>query len=372
MDQRSGSKDESLRRVVLSDLKTGEFGAGFRRDFSELYRFYLDEETRERLARKGPVARALSASWRILRAMLLRLSPSRRLLLLASILIAVTGMFAFRLRTEHFSFDVRPWGYLILLLVLMLELKDKLLARDEIAVARAVQLALLPQDHPEVDGWSVWSYTRPANDVGGDLVDYLTLPGGRIGVVLGDVSGKGLGAALLSAKLQATLQATASDATSLAALGNRLNAVLHRDGLPNRFATLFYAEIEPRAGGIRYLNAGHDPALVVRSAGIEALAASSYPLGMLAEAEYREGRVELRPGDALVIHSDGVTEARNPRDEEFGEERLHRLARGIRDRGPREAVTVLIRAIDAFLEGARAHDDVSVVVLRRESGATPD
>src|SRR2546425_3758516 len=110
----------------------------------------------------------------------------------------------------------------------MLELKDKLLARDEIEIARQVQLALLPSRHPQPDGWSLWSFMRPANDVGADLVDYIELPEGRLGVVLGDVAGEGLGAALLTAKLQATLRALVPPCPALSGLGPQMNDILHR------------------------------------------------------------------------------------------------------------------------------------------------
>ncbi|MFQ5626458.1 MAG: SpoIIE family protein phosphatase, partial [Methyloligellaceae bacterium] len=140
--------------------------------------------------------------------------------------------------------------------------QDKLLARDEIEVARQVQLARFPQEQPRLPGWAVWSYTRPANDVGGDLVDYIELDSGRLGVALGDVAGKGLGAALLTAKLQATLRALVPECRTLDELGGRLNTILHRDGLDNRYATLFYLELAHEGGHVRFLNAGHNPAIV--------------------------------------------------------------------------------------------------------------
>ena len=120
---------------------------------------------------------------------------------------------SFKLGDWSLGLDLRPWGGLLFLIILMLELKDKLVAKDEIQIARQVQIALLPHENPEIPGWSVWCYSRPANDVGGDLVDYLELDGFRHGVVLGDVAGKGLGAALLSANFPRPSQSESSRPT---------------------------------------------------------------------------------------------------------------------------------------------------------------
>ena len=183
------------------------------------------------------------------------------------------------------------------------------MAKDEIQIARQVQIALLPRGNPTIPGWSAWCYSRPANDVGGDLVDYLELDGFRHGVMLGDVAGKGLGAALLSAKLQATLRALVPDAASLDELAASVNTIFHRDGLDNRYATLFYAELEYHSGMLRYVNAGHNPAFVIRGEAIDTLGASSLPLGMMPGTSYEEGSLELQPGEVLLAYSDGLTEA---------------------------------------------------------------
>ena len=259
----------------------------------------------------------------------------------------------------------------VVLLVLMLELKDKLLARDEIEIARQVQLALLPSRHPQPDGWSLWSFMRPANDVGADLVDYIELPEGRLGVVLGDVAGKGLGAALLTAKLQATLRALVPGCPSLSDLGAQMNDILHRDGIDNRFVTLFYVEMRPASGALRFVNAGHNPPFVLRAQATESLMASAIPLGMMAGTTYLEGDLKLEPGDLLVAYSDGLTEARDARDEEFGADRLKALLPGLRGLSAEQAVRVIIDEVNAFLGRERPHDDLSLVVLVRPGGTTP-
>ena len=271
--------DQGLGRIVLEDLRSTDVVGHFRSELRDLYSFYLTEERREQLAAMGWLHRTVTFLAWLFKSLMMKLSPARRLALLAGMILLISGRFDWGVRDHRLSIDFRLLGAALMLAVLMLELKDKLLARDEIEVARQVQLALLPSRHPRLEGWSVWSFTRPANDVGGDLVDYLELDEGRLGIALGDVAGKGLGAALLMAKLQATLRAAAPDAPSLAALGERLNAILLRDGLANRYATLFYFEIAPGSGHVRSLNAGHNPPLALRVSGIESLRAASPPLG---------------------------------------------------------------------------------------------
>ncbi len=364
---RQTDRDVGLGRLVIDDLRRARLNRGTLRELEELYRFYVDDEARRRLASMGRIKRAFWVLGWLLKSLLLKLSPGRALMLVAAMVLVLFEQLEFAVGVTQIETHPRIWAFLLLLLVLMLELKDKLLARDEIDVARQVQLALLPQRQPNVPGWSVWSYTRPANDVGGDLVDYLEFGADRVGIVLGDVAGKGLGAALLTAKLQATLRAVAPECTSLDELGHRANAILFRDGLDNRFATMFYLELEGHDGRVRYLNAGHNPPCVVGPGRAEQLHASSLPLGMMETASYSEGALDLRPGDVLLAYSDGLTEATNERDEEFGVERVERLLPEIRELAPDQAGPRVLREVDRFLGDLRPGDDLSLVIIRRDS-----
>jgi len=150
----------SLTRVVIDDFRSGRIRRGFREDVRELYRFYFSEEERERLRRKPPVGRFFRVAWSLLRALVLRLSPVRRLVLLASLLLMIGGTFDFTVSNAQVRVSMNPFAYALVLIVLLLELKDKLLARDEIAVARQVQLALLPKEQPRLSGWSLWCSTE--------------------------------------------------------------------------------------------------------------------------------------------------------------------------------------------------------------------
>jgi sigma-B regulation protein RsbU (phosphoserine phosphatase) len=351
---------------VFEDFRARELPGTVRSDLRALYRFYLDEERRADLERMRAPKRVLAMPLWFLRSLLLKLTPTRRVLLIVALVIALTGRATFHLQGVVLRMDLTPWAFLLLLFVLALELKDKLLARDEIAVARQVQLALLPSRDPSPPGWTLWSHTRPANDVGGDLIDYLEAPApGSLGVALGDVAGKGLGAALLMAKLQASLRAVAPGCRDLGALGDRLNGILCRDGLENRFATLFYLEAPESGGPVRFLNAGHNPPLLVRASGVEEVRAAGRPLGMFPDSTYAEGELRFDPGDLLIVYSDGLVEAHDATEKEFGLERLKTLAPALRDRPPGEAGRLLLDEVDRFLGDLRPHDDLSIVLFRQ-------
>jgi hypothetical protein len=361
--------EPTLRKVVLQDIREAgvhrDFHRGLGRDLRSIYRFYLDDEERARLESMGRVRRAFFLVPRIVKSLLFKLSPARRLMLILGLVLFVFVDFEWQMDTVTFNLNLVRWGFLLVLVVLMLELKDKLLAREEIEIARQVQIALLPREHPRIEGWSVWSCSRPANDVGGDLVDYVPLPGGRTGMALGDVAGKGLGAALLMSKLQATLRALVQGGGSLDALAGRLNAILHRDGLENRFATLFYLEVEPSSGRVRYVNAGHNPPLVTRGPSLQRVGASSIPLGMFEPVSYAEGVLDLAPGETLVAYSDGLVEAEGPAGEEFGMDRLERSVARLAGATPRILGEGLLAELDGFVGEGRPADDVSLLVLRR-------
>jgi sigma-B regulation protein RsbU (phosphoserine phosphatase) len=353
---------------VFDDFRARELPGTVRADLRALYRFYLDEERRADLERMRAPKRVLAMPLWILRSLLLKLTPARRVLLIVALVIALVGRATFHTSGVNVTLGLTPWAFLLLLFVLALELKDKLLAHDEIAVARQVQLALLPSRDPSPSGWTLWSHTRPANDVGGDLIDYIEAPSpGTLGVALGDVAGKGLGAALLMAKLQASLRAVAPGCRDLGALGDRLNGILCRDGLENRFATLFYLEAAESGGPgpVRFLNAGHNPPLLVRASGVEEIASAGLPLGMFPDSTYAEGTLRFDPGDLLIVYSDGLVEAHDALEKEFGLDRLKALAPALRDRPPAEAGRLLIEEVDRFLGGLRPHDDLSIVLMRQ-------
>lgn len=354
-----GDRDRSstFRQTVLEDLSRGDFQQTMHRDLQDVYTFYLDDETRHELSQMGKFRRWMYVAYWMLKSSILKLSPTRRLILLGGILLFGHGILG--------NMAGFVTGFLTLLLVLLLELKDKLLAQSELATGRAVQAALLPHDHPSLPGWRTWLFTRSANEVGGDLVDYIDIDDDRLGIALGDVAGKGLGAALFMAKLQSSLRAIAPNYDDLAELGREMNRIFCRDGIPNRFASLIYLELHPDSGHVRLVNAGHLPPLIIRKDIIEEMPKGAPALGLIDQATYCEQHADLEPGDVLFVYSDGLTEARDEVGRFFGQRVIEQLLEKLRGTDADQMGERLLHAVDRFAGNARRTDDLSMVVLQR-------
>ncbi|HET9478585.1 MAG TPA: SpoIIE family protein phosphatase [Pyrinomonadaceae bacterium] len=240
----------------------------------------------------------------------------------------------------------------------------------ELALASEIQQRFQPTAPPHVDGYELQGISFPCYEIGGDYYDFIEREDGRLVIALGDVSGKGTAAALLMSSLHAAIHAQSASHDSLVATISAVNRYL-ADNIPaNRFVTLFYAELDPESGALSFLNAGHNPPLIVHAAGtVEQLASGGLPLGIKPDVEYREGRTQLQPGDVLVIYSDGVTEALSPAGEEFGATRLYEVvarnirasAAGIRDR--------IESSLTKFAQGTSAADDITLVIVKRQAEA---
>jgi len=233
-------------------------------------------------------------------------------------------------------------------------------------VASEIQQRFLPAAAPQIEGYELQGISFPCYEIGGDYYDFIQREDGKMVVALGDVSGKGTAAALLMSSLHAAVHAHAESHESIASAISAVNRYLVESIPPNRFVTLFYAELDPKAGSLAFLNAGHNPPLIVHAGGtMEQLAAGGLPLGIMSDAEFREGRTQLRPGDVLVIYSDGVSEAVNGNGEEFGPTRLYEVvarnldasASGIRDR--------IESALTKSCQGTPAADDITLVIVKR-------
>lgn len=240
----------------------------------------------------------------------------------------------------------------------------------EIEIAREVQERLFPQRLPEIAGLDYFGRCRTALGVGGDYYDFLALPEGKLGVALGDVSGKGIAAALTMASLQASLRADATRAgDDIAGLITRVNAMLYDASTEDRYATLFYAQYDPATRRLSYVNAGHCPPILLRStanhAAIERLdQAGGTVVGLLPECAYEQAEISLAPGDLLVIYTDGFSEAMNPNLEEWGEERLIHSIASCAGLPAKDSISKIMQAADAFASGAPQSDDMTLVILR--------
>lgn len=335
------------------------------RTFDGLEAFYLTEDDRRQLAAMPGFHRFFRRLWLFVSSLLMKLTPTRRVLLATGLVLMLLGRY--RIDMGRLQLEM-SWSFvaaLLVLVVLMLELKDKLVARDELEAGRAVQLALMPGRSPAIPGWQAWLYTQPANDVGGDLVDHLRIDERRHFVALGDVAGKALPAALLSVKLQATLRALAPGFSRLSDLGAALNRILYRDGLPTRFASLAYLELSEDTGHVRVLNAGHMPPLLVQRHEVRPMDRGSIVLGLVPEAAFVEQTIELGAGDTLVIYSDGISEAMNEAEDFFGDERLVATLHVCVGHPADIVGTRVLDELTRFVGDAVQSDDVSLVVLRR-------
>jgi hypothetical protein len=351
-------------RYVRDDVRPG-WRAMFGTTMVDLKEFYLTPEHRQRLARTNWLWRWVSLGWLLLKSLFLKLAPARRVVFLVALFLLVSAPGLSSGGRASVNVNTPVLGSILLVGILLLELKDKLLARHELEAGRAVQRALMPEYCPTLKGWDVWMYTRPANDVGGDLVDCLELGNGRVGFALADVAGKALPAALLMAKVQATLRALATDATSLSEFAARTNAILCRDGLPNRFATLVYLDVRDGDGGVRLVNAGHMPPVRISGTAFHDLPHGDMALGMMPGSVYQEQYEELEPGEMLVIYSDGLTEALNEAGEFYGDERLRAVFPGLSALSAVAAGTKILESVDAFIGRTRPYDDLSLVILKR-------
>ena len=235
----------------------------------------------------------------------------------------------------------------------------------EMELASQIQRGILPASVPEIPGFDLLAWTRPARHVGGDYYDFIRLPDDRTAIVLADVSGKGVPAALLVSTVHAALRLLLERELGLAPLCELLNRHLLRFSAMNKFVTLFLGEVDPRHRQLHFVNAGHNPALVAGGAAeVDWLDATGVPLGLLPEASWEEQERDVAPGETLCIYSDGVTEATSPEEEELGSGRLAELIR--RDaRTLPEIRDSIQKTLREFTRGSPQGDDQTVVLLRR-------
>jgi len=234
----------------------------------------------------------------------------------------------------------------------------------QLALARVVQEYLLPRSDPTMEGFDIAGVNLPGETLSGDYFDYVELPHGGLGVTVADVSGEGVPAALLAASLQGMLRAHIENVYSISRIFERANNTLAATSGPQDFATIFYCVLE-LDGTLTYVNGGHNPPLVLRSDGeVEELAEGGTVLGMFPGQKYPHGRTELRPGDYLVMHTDGLTEAASGEDQ-FGVERVVETIRRVQGAPARIMSSVLVTEADAFVGAGSAPDDMTVVVVRR-------
>jgi serine phosphatase RsbU (regulator of sigma subunit) len=232
-------------------------------------------------------------------------------------------------------------------------------------VARRIQQASLPKEVPQLEGWQITPLYQPAREVGGDLYDFHLLSGGRLGLVVGDATGKGVPAALVMATTCGMLRAVsqASSSSSPGEMLERVNEALVPSIPDNMFVTYFYAILDPTSGSLRYANAGHDVPYLHRNSAAEEMRARGMPLGLMPGMSYEEQEIVFDAGDAAIFYSDGLVEAHDPEGEMFGFPRLRAL---IAEHGEERSLGgILLEELYSFVgEGWKQEDDITLITLR--------
>jgi sigma-B regulation protein RsbU (phosphoserine phosphatase) len=235
---------------------------------------------------------------------------------------------------------------------------------QELATATRIQRALLPEP-PPLSGWAIDATLETCHEVGGDLYDFHVRADGSLMFLLGDVSGKGMGAALLMSSALSSARTLYDVCAGPAELVGRLNAVIHRSTDPGQFITMFVGVLEPLSGRLSYVNAGHNPPVLIHAGKPQRLDVGGLPVGVLADARYEMGESSIEPGDLLAAFTDGIPEA-NRGNEMYEEERLlELLADGAREAQLEALGRRVLESVDAFIAGARRTDDITLVLLRR-------
>ena len=239
---------------------------------------------------------------------------------------------------------------------------------QELEVARLIQQNFLPKELPDLPGWQVAAYYRPAREVGGDFYDVIPLPDGRVAFVVGDVTDKGVPAALVMSATRSVLRASATRLIEPGVVLERVNEHLCPDMPAKMFVTCLYGVLDPASGRLRFANAGHDLPYVKTADGVIELRARGMPLGLMPGMAYEEKEAVLEPGESVLLHSDGVVEAHDPDREMFGFPRLKETMAG--SPGGQELIDRVIAVLEAFTgPGAEQEDDITMVTLQRSAGA---
>ena len=248
------------------------------------------------------------------------------------------------------------------------EAQERERIEQELHVARQIQQALLPEATPQLDGWELSTYYEPAREVGGDFYDFLELEDGRLGLVVGDATGKGMPAALVMATTRGMLRAVVQSVESPGEVLARVNEALVAEIPQNMFVTCLYAILDPKSGSLRYANAGHDPPYLRHHGGgdAEELRARGLPLGLMPNMPYEEKEAVLGVGDNALFYSDGLVEAHNPPREMFGFARLRALVAEHAEEG--SLVDFLMEELYSFVgEGWEQEDDITLLTVKRSS-----
>lgn len=358
---------------ISEGREIGELWSQVRADARETYGFYGRDIDWEHVNRLSKWHKPFYVAKEIFVAMLMKLNPARRVLLIVALVLLFFSGFQFHYGDKvsvDFRFDFL--AALVFLLLLALELADKVTMKRDLEIAREIQTWLLPAEPPKIQGAEVAFATRPQNSVAGDYYDaFYPNPNedgpGKLFLVIADVAGKSVPAALLMATFHASVHTIVREGTPIEDTILRLNRYACAHSLEGRrFTTAVLAEFDPSTQRLTYVNAGHNAPVLRRKNGtIEQLESGGVPLGIVPEAQYETGAVELGSGDVLIFFTDGVVDATNERGEQFGDARWRDAVGNLPQGKAEDNLRFLMGRVDAFVQRMRQFDDITYLILRR-------
>jgi len=372
----SDGRVKQFWRRVTEGMELNQLWSQFRKDAHSSYRLYSQEVDPTRIEGASHSHHFLGIARQFFWAIVEKLTPARRILLLIALALVIVpgGEWTVTTRSHEvkiFALDFHFYGGLLMFVLLILEVADRVVMKRDLQIAKEIQAWLLPSQPPAVPGMEIAFATRPANTVAGDYYDVFARASADPGsntflVAVADVAGKSVPAAMLMATFQASLKTLSSTHGPLTELVSRMNRyACSNSQRGRRFTTAFIAEYEPASRRLTYVNAGHNnPILLRRSGAIDRLDAGGVPLGVLEDATYESGERVLEPGDWLAIFTDGVVEAENTQQQEYGEARLIAMLHSGAVTTPEVLLNSILTDLDRFAGNAPQHDDVTCVLMR--------
>jgi sigma-B regulation protein RsbU (phosphoserine phosphatase) len=361
---------------VTEGMQLSQLWMQFRTDAQSSYRLYSKEVDATRVAGVPHSKHFFSIASQFFWAIVEKLTPGRRVLLLVALLLIIIPGGEWNWETKSgtvkvFALDFHFYGGMLMFALLVLEVADRVVMKRDLQIAKEIQAWLLPAAPPQIPGLEIAFTTRPANTVAGDYYDVFPRPCAASGgetflIAVADVAGKSVPAAMLMATFQASLKTLSGTQGSLTELVTRMNHYACGNSQNGRrFTTAFIAEFDPVTRRLTYVNAGHnDPILRRQSGMIERLGIGGMPLGIMNDAVYEAGEVTIQTGDWLVAFTDGVVEAENSAQQEYGEQRFLMMLHSGVMLAPSMLLNSIMVDLDRFVGNAPQHDDVTCMLLR--------
>jgi phosphoserine phosphatase RsbU/P len=381
-DDFSAHVDTFMQRVdrfwkrVTDGMQLNELWHQFQTDARSSYRLYSNEVDSTRQVGVSKRNHFFDVVSQFFWAIILKLTPARRVLLLVALVLVIVpgGEWTWTTSTGEvraYALDFHFYGGLLMFALLILEVADRVVMKRDLQIAKEIQTWLLPAEPPQVSGLEIAFATRPANTVAGDYYDVFARPcagaqGNTFLIAVADVAGKSIPAAMLMATFQASLKTLCSTPGSLIELVGRMNTYACSNSQNGRrFTTAFIAEYDPATRAMTYVNAGHNNPILRRQSGlVERLELGGMPLGIMPNAPYQYGAATLQAGDWLVIFTDGVVEAENNRQEEYGEQRFLSMIHSGVMLAPAMLLNSIMVDLERFAGNAPQHDDVTCMLLK--------